>query len=151
MGTTSTVTDFKTAVVAALAARPELNGVQVSYAWPGPQTRSEAIFFSESLSGDSTVPTIKAGRKQREESYDLEIVVWVFHNAGTAATAAQSAEVRAFELMQSVDDYLADDPRAGLTTIQWARLGAFDSQLAPSDKGWACAHSRTISVAARLT
>lgn len=151
MSTTSTVTDFKSALVAALALRAELANVQVAYAWPGPQTRPEAIFFGESLSGESEVPTIKAGRKQRSETYDLEIVCWVFHTAGTAATGAQSAEARAFELMQSVDDLLADDPRAGVAYVQWARLGSFDSQLAPSDKGWACALSRTINVQARLT
>lgn len=151
MSTTSTVTDFKSALIAALAARPDMTGVQVVYSWPGPTTRPEAVFFGESLSGESEIPTIKAGRKQRSETYELEIVCWVFLTASTPTTGAQEAEARAFELMQSVDDLLADDPQVGVQFVQWARLGNFESLLAPVEKGWACALSRKINVQARLT
>lgn len=149
--TTSSMIDVKRRLVELLAARPELATVEVAYAWPGPNTRNEALFFGEAAEGTSTVPTIAAGRKQRQEDYDLELVAWVFMPGNTGAPGAEAAEVRAFQLMESVDNLLADNPRLGTAYLQWARLGAFESRLAVNDKGWACAHSRTIHVGARLT
>lgn len=153
MPTTSTVPDVKTKLVELIKANVD---VEVFYAWPGPSTPSECVFIGrypdledDVVSVTSEIATIKAGRKQRTETYAVPVTIWSFRPDLTAEKA-EEAEARAFELMEAVEDVLADDPTLGLD-IQWARLGDFTSTGHPFEKGRVYELVVQIDVQARLT
>lgn len=163
VSTHSTVVVVKAQLVvkmAAALANASTDGtqVQVEYAWPGPATEPESVFLGrhpalEDIRTDATHedPTIKAGRRSRQESYDIPITVWVFGPNLTPADA-QKCELRAFELLGLIEDMLADDPLIGLTAqqIQHVLPVSVASTLRPFEAGWACDLVFTVAVSARL-
>lgn len=162
MATTSTIPTVKAQLVtkfttALATASPSAGQVQVAYAWPGPNTKSEAVFLGYHpelrdirLESVSEIPTIKAGRKQRQENYTVPVTIWTFHPEYTP-DRADDCEARAFVLFGHLEDELADDVQIGLGSIQWARLGDYSSTLWPFNKGWACELVFEVDVQARLT
>lgn len=155
MSTTSTLPAVKAGLVAKFKAN---TSVAVTYAWPGPESEHEAIFFgrhpqsqfSSPTRGEHEIPNLKAGRKQRSETYELELTIWVFR-PDLDPTQAETCEKRAFEIAKVVENVLADDPTAGLTDVQWITVGPWVSDLQPFQPGWACDLVTTLSVQARLT
>lgn len=150
MATRSTVPTVKAALVAALAARPGLAGVKVSWGWPGPEAVAEMVVVGELAAGTQTVPTLRATRVQREERYDLAVTCFAARHDATAADQ-RLAEERAFALAGEVEDLLASDPRLGLSDIAWARVSQLELASAPADRGWVAQVTVTVSVVARLT
>jgi hypothetical protein len=148
--TTTTVPDFLTAFVPLIA--EALPDVQVSPVWPGPNaTEDETVFMGEAVENwDVEIPTMKAGRKQRQESYDVTVEAWVGKPGELREASATEARARAIELIDAIDDLLADTPEI-IADIQHARLTGRGATLVPFDQGWACQATATISVAARLT
>lgn len=143
--TVSRVPQFKADLVEAL--RAEMPDVQVEYAWPGPTAKYECLFLGD-VQGDSTIPVMKAGRKIRQENYTVEVIVWVHHNAATPLAAAK-CEARAFELMSSVEDVLANNPQFSAVT-QFSIASDFATEWAANEKGWSIQLTRQISVQDRL-
>lgn len=148
------VTEFTTALA---TASPAGGQVQVAYAWPGSNTQLEVVFLGYHpdlrdirLEALSEIPTIKAGRKHRQETYTVPVTVWTFDPKYTA-DKAQQCEARAFALFDPLQDALADDPQIGLSAIQSAMLGDYAATLWPFNKGWACELVFEVNVAARLT
>lgn len=164
MATTSTIPTVKAQMVTkfttALATASTAGGqIPVTYAWPGPETESEAVFLGPHpktadirLDASSQIPTIKAGRKQRQEEYPVRVTVWSFRPDLTPA-GASTCETRAFVIAGHIEDELADDPRLGLahTVLQRAEIEAVASTLFPFGKGWACELAIDVAVKARLT
>ena len=150
MPTSTTVPDFLAAIVPLIAA--ELPGVQVSPVWPGPDvTEDETVFMGDAVENwDVEIPTMKAGRKQRQESYDVTVEAWVGKQGQLREASATAARTRAIELIDVIDSMLANTPEI-IADIQHARLTGRGAILVPFDKGWACQATATISVAARLT
>lgn len=148
--TTTTVPDFLEAFVPLLAAA--LPGVQVSPVWPGPEaTEDETVFLGDSVDNwDVAIPTAKAGRKQRQESYDVTVEAWVGKQGELREESATASRSRAIELIDAIDNLLADEPEI-IASIQHARLTARSATLVPFSKGWACQATATITVEARLT
>lgn len=146
MATTSTLVTFKTALVSAL--QTKLTGVQVAYAWPGPDTAPESVYLDTEAAGEQRIPHLTAGRKTRDEIYRVTVIVWVAQPDGTV-TSAETCESRAHALMSGVEDVLADTPRL-TSAIQWAEPVAVESMLLPLDKGWGCQVTREVVVHARL-
>lgn len=131
--------------------RAALPGVQVSDAWPGPDTANETLFIGEEIDDwDSDIPTMKAGRKQRQETYTLTIEAWVAVPGSLRSVSAGEARTRAIELIDVLDSLLADEPEL-IEGIQHARLTSRTATLVPFDKGWACQATASIQVEARLT
>lgn len=162
MATTSTIPTVKaglvTAFTAALATASREGGqIPVTYAWPGPATSPECVFFGPHpetadirLDVDQEIPTIKAGRKQRQEEYTLRATVWVFRPDLTAA-GAEAVETQAFTVAGLLEDVLADDPQAGIGAVQLIAVETIISTLFPFEKGWACELGLDLNVRARLT
>lgn len=154
MATTSTVITVKQALVSLLdAAMP----VPVTYAWPGKMTQPEAVFLGPHpetsdvrIDVDSQIPTMKAGRKQRAETYSVRVTVWVFR-PDLNVEGAEECETRAFELFESIEDVLANDPTLGSTDVQLATIQRFSSTLFPFASGWACELGIDLAVEARLS
>jgi hypothetical protein len=148
--TASTVPNFITALLSAM--QTALPGVQVSPAWPGPDVTDEETLFvgSEVESWDVEIPTMKAGRKQRQETYTVTLEAWVAKPGLLRSESANAARTRAIEIIDAVDSFLADDPQL-TPSVLWARMDGRGATLVPFDKGWSCQATASISVAARLT
>lgn len=160
MGTTTTLVSFKQRLVTVLdAALTE----QVSYGWLGPASESSAVFLGRAAFRDggriageqrtlaaSDLAAIKTGRQQRDETYTVEVTVRVFRS-DLSSDGAATAEAAADAIAQTIDSVLADDPKIGLTSIQWARLGDKEYELIPYENGWASSIVLSINVQARLT
>lgn len=150
MPTTTTVPDFLAALVPLISAA--LPNVQVTEVWPGPNAQdTEMVFLGDVVENwDVEIPTMKAGRKQRQESYDVTVEAWVAKPGELREESATTARTRAIEIIDAIDDLLADTPEI-IADIQHARLTGRGATLVPFDKGWACQATAVISVAARLT
>jgi len=164
MGTVSTLPTVKAALITKLTpALGALGGIQVSYAWPGPNTDPESVFCgrlpfegplppSEILR--SEIAGIKTGRKQRQEEYVIPVTFHSFRPDLTVQDAA-TAEARAFLFLSKLEDVLADDPRLGLATlVQWAALGDVEivaGSPIPWETGWLSLLVADVVVHARLT
>lgn len=153
MPTTSTIGLARAALVTALDTGA-LAG-KVHYAWPGPQASRgarELLWIDRVPPGSWTqdIPNIKAGRKQRQERYVHELVLWVAKPELTAADA-QAAEERALELATVVENALADDVQLAEANIQWMVLSDRLLDLVPFEKGWGCQIVLSIEGNARLT
>lgn len=153
MSTTSTFITFKQAVIDALelkaVAGGDLAGVQVAYGWPGPTTARDLIAWGNVAGLEHAIPTVKAGRKQRQETLRVPLVVWVFRPDATPLTV-KAVEERAFALLGPVEDTFADTPQV-VDAIQWAGIEDGEVVTVPYDKGWAVAITANVQVNARLT
>ena len=146
--TRSTVPTVRAALVALLAARPALAGVQVEYTHPLEAIEDEAIFLGDSR-GTAEIATIRAARKSRQESYTIDVWVEVNRDGPTA----QDASERAWTLAGEVGDMLADDPSLGLTQPFWAVLEESDQGVYVDDarRGYVSRVRLGIHCEARLT
>lgn len=145
--TTSPVVEVRAALMAALAARAELAGVQVSYAHPGQAVRAESI-WSQNGTGDLEYAAYRAGRKTRNEETTFEVVVSVLGPGDDQLTTDR----RALELGESLEDYIADDPGA------FAATGAYTATVTGmrltgglTEAGRVAEVTYTVSYRARLT
>lgn len=104
MATTATDVAVRQALIALLAARPGLAGIQVVYAHPGQAIRSEAI-YTRNARVESPIAALRAGRKTRDETVRLEVVVDVLGPGDDQATV----DTRAAALGAELENLLADD------------------------------------------
>lgn len=163
MATTSTIPTVKARLVtkyttALATASPSSGQIQVTYAWPGPDTEREVVFLGYhpdvrdiSLDARSDLPTIKAARKERQEDYTIPVTVWTYHPNYTPEKANE-CEARAFTIFGHLEDEHANDPRLGLAAdvITRTSIGDIRSTLWPFQGGWACELTFNVEVAARL-
>lgn len=148
MATGSTVYAVKAAIVTLLQANGALANVQISHGYPGEGNIQREAIYIDRVTGGQRIPVFKAGRKTREETYAVTVVVFVEQDGVTAA----DAEERAFELLQEVEDMLADDPTlGGVSGVIHATAGTFREQAEPGVTGAACLIEFDIDVLARLS
>lgn len=151
MPTSTTLTTARALLVTKLDTGKLANNVY--YAWPGPEAtkdRHELLWIDRVRDWTQEVPNMKAGRKQRQESYVFELVLWVAKPELTASTA-KSCDTRAIELMDVVDDALADDVQLAETDVHWLLLTDRTHDLIPHETGWACQIVLSVEGQARLT
>ena len=151
----STVPAVKQAIVTKLR---DVSDVPVDYCWPGPSTKPRHIFLGRHpelddvrIDGRQEVPTIKAGRKQSQEVFELPVTHWSFRGDLTPDAGAE-VESGAFEMAEDLRTLVAEDWTLGLSP-QVQRVSVVDtaSTLFPFQKGWACELVVTLEVHARLT
>jgi hypothetical protein len=109
--------------------------VQVSHGWPGEAMENESIWVG-AVEGELLVPTMRAGRKRRQDEFTVD--VWVLAGIPGNGTA-EEAEERCELLVYAVDDVIADDPHLG--GLDGLRGGAYVSSIEgpdaePTDEGW---------------
>lgn len=146
--TRSTVPTVRAQLVALLAARAGLAGVQVAYTHPGEATTFETVFLGDSR-GTSEPATIRAGRKARHEHFTIDVWVEVVRDGPDAQTASE----RSWALAGEVEDMLADDPSLGLSQPFWAVLAEEDQSVYVEDshRGYVSRLRLGIECEARLT
>jgi hypothetical protein len=116
-----------------LAAR--LDDEIVRYGGPGKFGGRDLILLGEVEDGTHTVVTAKAGRKTRDEDY---LLVLNIHSTRGGGDPLESWE-RAYELMEVVEDVVAEDVTIGLRaehpTLR-VTFAEFDSGSDMDDNGW---------------
>ena len=158
--TTSTVPVVKTTIVSALSARLTADNVlgddgtvpTVYYSHPGQELGMDGVWLGNTKRGSSTIPTMRAGRKHREEEYVVE-VVFEPCRVGPSASPAESA---AFAQLAALENLLAEDPGVGLhasltpTLLAvlrgWATTCTWDA----GTGGWRCRLVADVAVRSRL-
>lgn len=145
--TSSTITLVRARLVDVLANNPVLTGVQVSHGYPGEGLIKREAIYVDRVVGAHKIANIKAGRKQRDEEYTVTVVISVVKDAGTIAVC----EARAFELLEQVEDTLADDPALqDLEGVVHATAAGFRMFSDMAKQGPACVIEFDIDVRARL-
>ncbi|MEV0085258.1 hypothetical protein [Saccharopolyspora sp. NPDC050642] len=127
----TTLPAVKRALLDALAARPGLSGVQVSYEMPQRALAGEAIWFDEDTETEAGIPVMKAGTKKVDETYALPVVVQVLVTDGRDA---EVADLRAAALLAELQQSLAENPQV-TPAIQWAELGGWSHHVGPIGDG----------------
>jgi hypothetical protein len=128
----STVPAVKAALVTLLTTAINDTTVQVTYGRPADSMLQRECVWVGRATGTDRVPTIKAGRKAREERYAVDVVFWVAKPRGTT----QEAETRAFELLESAENVLADDPSLGnLDGLVHATAGTWEADADVANEG----------------
>lgn len=87
-----------------LRSSPEMAGVLIEPGWPGDRVKPETIWV-DFLGGPVSIPVMKAGRKERDDNFDIPLEIRVANNTSLDLTMA-----RLTELVAAVEDILADDP-----------------------------------------
>jgi len=123
-------------------------GVQVSYGWPK-QLAHECIYVGATR-GPVSVANMRAGRKQRDDTFTVE----VHFLAGKPRQTAQQADERVLELYAVLEDVIAANGNlGGLAGVLWAAQLADELEVAdpaPTDEGYLGIATARISVKTRL-
>lgn len=138
-----------------------VNDAKAFYAWPGGDASRNCIFLGAhpdlvpnpllaSAPFDSEDPVMKAGRRQRQQEFDIEITCWAFCTDLTPSGAA-IADSRGEALFNIVDDVVADNVKLGLATIQGAEMRTGNPSLVAFDRGWASVFRPVVRIDSRLT
>lgn len=125
--------------------------------WPGPEAKPEMIV----LGGDTgetiewtgyAIPTIKAGRKQRQEDYAVLFAIYVAGAPNTSPANPKPARDRAFQIFATVEDSLADDVTidTDFNTVQWAVSAPRTAMPRMFENGWMYRIQGAFEVHARL-
>lgn len=144
---TSTIVPAKKALASALRLRPALEGVLVAYADPGDKGRREQMFFAEVRQADQDPVALKAGRRRRDEEYELDLIVDC-----SSKPSAEAAESRCMELVAELEEELAEDTTIHATPgVLWALVTDLTLKTAETGDGAIARAVVTITVRARLT
>lgn len=104
-------------------------GTVVRYEAPPENQHGEACVYGVGFEGVDVVdPTQKAGRRRREESYDVLVACSVMM---PGAESQERADTLARELLTVLDEAVADDP-----TLSGAELGDGQQILSARLVGW---------------
>lgn len=152
MSTTSTVPAVLDALLSTINA--DLTNVTAYETWPGPEASAEMVVFGEIRWTEYKIATVKTSRKQRDEEYEIDWFVYVAGEPGTTPDDPKTARDRAFEIMESLEDVLADDPAAGLGYASIISIevapGAETTGPVLFEKGWAYRIPGKFAIRARL-
>jgi hypothetical protein len=100
----------KAALLAQIAALPELAGVQVAYSYPGRTVERECVYGGR-IEGATALAAMRAGaRLKREEDSVLSLHISV-DTPGEASTEA--AEARTVALGAPIENHIAANPTLG--------------------------------------
>lgn len=133
MATVSTVPAVKDALVTLLTSAINDNTVQVVYG-PTPDSlkKRKVVVVGEVSSYQSNIANIVAGRKQRDERYTIDVYLFCAKPRGQAV----DADTTVWELFESLENVLADDPSLGAVNgLVWAVLGGVQANVTQEKEG----------------
>jgi hypothetical protein len=142
------VVEVREALVDLLTARPNLEGKQVSYGWPGDDVlETESIFTASRARIEQEPSSLKAGRTFRDETVDFDVVIRFEAIGGTALDADQGAQALGTE----VEECVADNRTLGVAGVQWVTIRPVALVGLYNDNGHLAELTYTIRYRARLT
>jgi hypothetical protein len=122
--TSSTVPAVKSALVSLLTSAISDSTVQVVYGRPQDSLVKAQFVHVADVDYSAEIANIKAGRKQYDENYTVDVVFAV----GKPRATSVDTEARAFALFEYLRDLLADDPSlGGVDGVVWAVLESVDA------------------------
>lgn len=132
MATTSTVPTFLSELQVMLAASPVLADVQVTLGIPGDTIERKCLWIG-GTDGQFSIPTMKAGRKYRDEEYEVKVYIDVILPGGTQTEAVTTA----YSYLAVIENILADNP-ATPSHVNAAVAGRFTTSMGlESSAAWA--------------
>lgn len=147
MSTTSTIPAVCEALVAKLAAAIPTAQVE----WARPQDtliQNRRLVYIGDVDGDSRIANAKAGRKERDESYTVDVLFVAMPPRGTRAQAALDV----LEMYEALENLVADDPSLGdLAGVWQVTVDGYSLRPTPTTEAAAAVLATTVSVRARLT
>ena len=149
MATTSGVVTIKQRLVTVLDAALSID---VSYAPPFNPRGQSILFLGDVKLGRHDYPTMKAGRKAREESFTLALYVETICPGKDSSVA----ELEALSHLEALENEIANDPSIGLSgtdptlRLQVANF-ALDTTVDENQRGWRSRVTVQIEVAHRLS
>lgn len=145
MATTSTIP----AVCAYLTALMEqaVPGALVADGRPANASVKRSTVLVGDIRGAKSNPVSKAGRKPRDERYDVDLVILYAPARGTAASARSGA----VDILDVLDDLIAEDVHLGdMDGVEHVTLGDFTLEAGQGNEGPICVITQTVRVVARL-
>lgn len=142
MATTSTAVSLKTQLVTSLTAA--LPAVQVSYGSKGDEAETDTIWIGQAQ-GRFEIPTMKAGRKSRDEDYTVDVWITAIDFGGSIS----DVETTAFSYLAELEDILADTPGLVAGTIA-ALVTDWECESYNLQEGAGATLKATVGVNARL-
>lgn len=143
----SAVVAAKKALIAGLAADPNLDGVEVTYAWKRGSKKRERIFCGRAQATQEPA-SLKSGRTFRDERMIFDVTVVVEMPGGSA----EAVEERAIELGTIVEEWVADNRTLdGVTGLNWAVVTGLDLTSMFNDNGHLAELVLQVTYSARLT
>lgn len=82
----------------------DMDGVLVEPGWPGDKLEAETVWVDQ-LDGDLSIAVLSAGRKRRDDKFDIPFEIRVAGKSDLDATMDRLSEIVA-----AIEDVLADDP-----------------------------------------
>lgn len=143
----TTAASFKASLHALITTALAAEAVQVEYADTPRWARRERVWMGPLTEGDHDPAAIKAGRRRRDESYDLAVMVEVIGHA----PAPSDNEARAAAIATLIEEALADDPTVGgSTNVLWATVVGVSLETTETTDGPRSVLEMTVAARARL-
>lgn len=142
------ISDVQAALVALLAARPGLNGVQVTDGYAGDDAAQPERIFTGDARADDTPAGLKAGRTHYQERGEFDVVVQVVSIDQTLPWTKARAEELGAEVTECVADNRTLGSVPGLNFVVTSR---WDLRTAYAQRGVAAEIVYTLRYEARLT
>lgn len=146
MPTSSTLVSVETALVDLLRRRYG-SDVRVDGAPPGEDKLERDNVYLGDVRGEHTDAAMKAGRRWRDESYSIDVVVWTLR-PGAEVSEAKAAAV---DLWETVENVLADNPTLGVEGVTGAGISEFEVSAMMNPNGAVCQIVLSVDITARLT
>lgn len=120
-------------------------------AWPGPDAAPKMFFFGEFEWDEYRIPTLKDGRRQRQEDFDISWELWIA-TGESSPTNIKTQRDEAFEALGEIEGVLAEDPTGGtdFASVQHVQLRLERGGAFKFERGWFYRLAGTVHVEARL-
>lgn len=141
---TSTITAYRSALQAKLAARAGLAGVQISYGMPTGALSREHILFGE-VNATQEYRTVGGASGLKYENYDMTVHVGVVREG----RQQQQADERALVIMTEIESAIRSDPSCS-NTVLVSQLSAYRLEPITSEQSRLTLLTLTITVQARI-
>lgn len=141
---TSTITAYRSALQAKLAARAGLAGVQISYGMPTGALSREHILFGE-VNATQEYRTVGGASGLKYENYDMTIHVGVVREG----RQQQQADERALAIMTEIESAIRSDPSCS-NTVLVSQLSAYRLEPITSEQSRLTLLTLTVTVQARI-
>ncbi len=129
---TSTIPALKAKLVELLGAAESLHDVQIAWGWPGGSPARDLIIVGDVPEWSQEPAALRAGRKPREESYAIEILIRVERSG----VDQRSVSERAFEIAAEIEDVVGDDwTLGGVVRDGEFAGGSLEEMASPSGDG----------------
>ena len=139
--------DCVTDIIDGVGGEPLAEGARCSYAYPGDEAKGQQVWVSN-IRGELDLPVMAPGRKPRSDIFTITVQILVTDKRDTTL-----AHVRVQELMQAVENYLAEHCTLAtdLEGVMSARITSANSGATTLPEGPVAIAEIDVEIHTRLT